>query len=198
VGKVQILSFNFTKAFNEKTRMIKLLTGLLLVVTLAAFAEARERPAPQPSRYTYTLPIDEKSLPEGVTARVLRNEHGVRTFIKNSSDTPLVIDAIYSNDRLVSGKQLVNGKVFGWFPNGVPMQGKQHLKGWQAPFGDISEANIRLPRDPAKIYEGRKPGLDETVPAPEATIINTIYDDKPYEIKATITYHLNPAYEAKP
>ena len=95
-------------------------------------------------------------------------------------------------------QRLVGGKVYGYFPSGVPMEGKQHLKGWQAPFGDIPETLFVLPREPAKIYEGRQTGLDKTIPPDEPIAVAVEYDGKAYEIKATVKYQLNPAYEAKP
>ena len=193
---VELKSLNLP--LENRMRLCPKLLAVLLCLVVTTVATSRERPAPSPSRYSYTLEIDAKSLPKGVTLRVLKDEHGVRNFIKNPAETPLVVDEIYSNDRLVSGKKLVDGKVFGWFPNGVPMQGKTHLKGWQMPFGVQEETILRLPRPPAKIYEGRKPGLDKTVPKPEPIKINTLYDGKAYEIKATVIYALNPQYDKKP
>ena len=175
------------------------LVALLILGPLAGFAAGQGRkPAPPASRYGYTLVIDEKSLPKGVTIRTLKDELGTRHFIKNTSDVPLVINAVYSNEKLVGGSKLVGGKVYGYFPSGVPMEGKQHLTGWQAPFGDIPETLFVLPREPAKIYEGRQPGLGKTLPPDEPITIAVEYDGKPYEIKGTVKYHLNPAYEAKP
>lgn len=165
----------------------------LLVATGPALA--RERPAPPPSRYAYSFKVDEKSLPKGVSVREVTDGKAWRYFIKNTGEKPLVIGEIYSNDKLVSGTKLVGGKVYGWFPTGVPMEGKTHLKGWQAPFGDILETTLILPREPAKIIEGRKPGLGKELPEPEESSIKASYDGKPYEIKITIHYRLNEAYE---
>lgn len=156
---------------------------------------ARDKPAPPPSRYAYTFKVDEKSLPKGVSVREVTDGKASRYFIKNTGEKPLVIGEIYSNDKLVSGTKLVGGKVYGWFPTGVPMEGKTHLKGWQAPFGDILETPLTLPREPAKIIEGRKPGLGKELPEPEESSIKVSYDGKPYEIKITIHYQLNEAYE---
>ena len=156
---------------------------------------ARERPAPSPSRYAYSFKIDEKSLPKGVTVREAGEGNMRRYFIKNSGEKPLVIGEIFSNEKLVSGTKLENGKVYGWFPSGVPMEGKTHLKGWQAPFGDIEETLLILPREPAKIVEGRKPGLGKDIPKPEESSIKVNYDGKPYEIKITIHYRLNEEYD---
>ena len=168
---------------------------LLLLSTFTV--NARERPAPPPSRYEYSFKIDEKSLPKGVTVREAGEGKTLRYFIKNAGEKPLVIGEIFSNDKLVSGTKLENGKVYGWFPSGVPMEGKTHLKGWQAPFGDIEETILILPREPAKIVEGRKAGLGKEVPKPEASSIKVSYDGKPYEIKITIHYRLNEAYDKK-
>ena len=179
-------------------RIQEILLGLLLVVAMMQPAFAQRRPAPPASRYGYTLAIDETSLPKGVTVRLVKDDLGVRHFIKNAGEVPLVISEIYQNDQLVSGAKLVGGKVYGWFPNGVPMEGKQHLKGWQAPFGDIEETLLTLPREPAKIAAGRQAGLGKTLPPDEPVTIAVKYDGKPYEIKATVKYHLNPAYDAKP
>lgn len=171
----------------------RIAAALLLLLALPVFA--RERPAPPPSRYEYSFEIDKKSLPKGVSVREVVSGKNLRYFIKNAGDKPLVIGEIYSNEKLVSGTKLENGKVYGWFPSGVPMEGKTHLKGWQAPFGDIEETPLTLPREPAKITEGRKPGLGKELPDPEESSIKVNYDGKPYEIKITIRYRLNEAYD---
>lgn len=173
------------------------LAGLSAVLLFSAtFSDARDRPAPPPSRYGYVLKFDAKSLPAGITIRELSDNLGTRYFIKNASATPLVINQRFDNERLVGGTKLVSGKVYQYFPNGVPMQGKEHLKGWQAPFGDIPETLLQLAKEPAKIIEGRKPGLSKDLPPPEAAAIPATYDGKPHEIKVTIHYHLNKAYDA--
>ncbi|MBC7854348.1 MAG: hypothetical protein IAF94_13020 [Pirellulaceae bacterium] len=166
--------------------------ALLVVSNMPVFA--RERPAPPESRYAYSFTVDEKSLPKRVSVRTVVDGKNSRHFIKNTGETPLVIGEIYSNDKLVSGTKLVGGKVYGWFPSGVPMEGKTHLKGWQAPFGDILETILTLPREPAKIIEGRKPGLGKEIPKPEEASIKVSYAGKPYEIKIKIVYRLNEAY----
>jgi hypothetical protein len=177
--------------------MNRLHTALFVVafVCLPPFALARDKPAPPQSRYAYTFKVDEKALPKGVTVREVADGKSSRYFIKNAGATPLVINEIYSNEKLVGGTKLENGKVYGWFPSGVPMEGKTHLKGWQAPFGDIEETPLTLPREPAKITDGRKPGLGKDVPKPEAYSIKATYDGKPYEIQGTIHYRLNEAYD---
>ena len=172
---------------------------LLLILAVVMFSHvligySRERPAPAPSRYGFTFKIDAKSLPKGVLVREVRNESSVRYFIKNTSDVPLTINAIVQNDRLVSGAKLVSGRVLHYFPNGVPMQGKRHLKGWQAPFGEIPETLLHI-KEPKKIYEGRKVGLTKELPNPEKISIPANLAGKPYEIKGTIKYHLNKAYD---
>lgn len=177
-----------------KLMLAGLSTALLFSAT---FSDARDRPAPPPSRYGYVLKFAAtKSLPTGIAIREVSDDLGTRYFIKNTSKVPLVINQRFQNECLVSGAKLVSGKVYQYFPNGVPMEGKQHLKGWQAPFGDIEETLLQLAKEPAKIYEGRKPGLSKALPRPEAVAIPANYDGKPYQIKATIHYHLNKAYDA--
>ena len=173
--------------------------GLLLLLAFSGrpgYAQRRGRPAPPPSRYGYTLKFDAKSLPKGVVVRTVRSGATSRYFIKNTSDKPLVINERYQAKRLVSGAKLVSGKVYHYFPNGVPMEGKRHLKGWQAPFGVIQETLLSLPKEPAMIYKGRKPGLSKKLPPPEISTIPARYKGEPYKIKVTIQYHLNPAYDA--
>ena len=148
------------------------------------------------SRYGYTFDIDTKSLPKGVTVRTIRTGKTSRHFIKNTSVKPLVINEKYQLKRLVAGTKLVSGQVYQYFPNGVPMQGKTHLKGWQAPFGVIKETLLSLPKDPMKIYDGRKPGLPKKLPPPESATISAKYNGKQHPIKITIRYHLNPKYDA--
>ena len=100
------------------------------------------------------------------------------------------------NEVLVAGTKLMDGKVYHYFPNGVPMEGKTHLKGWQAPFGDIPETLLRLPRNPEEITTGRAPGLGPDLPQPQAFSLPAKYDDKPHPITGEIRFHLNPAYDA--
>jgi hypothetical protein len=167
-----------------------------IVLCCGATVHAQGRPAPPPSRYGYSLKIDLDCLPKGVTVRESRDALAARYFIANAADAPLVLNEIFQNGALVSGTKLASGKVYQYFPNGVPMEGKTHLKGWQAPFGDIKETVLFLPKEPAKIYEGRKPGLSKELPKSEPFSLPAKYDGKPHEIKGVIRYHLNDAYDA--
>lgn len=172
------------------------LAGLaVLWLGMNAPAYSQGRPAPPPSRYGYSLKVDAASLPAGVKLRELRDELGARYFISNAGDRPLVINERFQNNVLVAGTKLVSGKVYQYFPTGVPMEGKTHLKGWQAPFGDIPETLLFLPDAPAKIYEGRQPGLSKELPAPEPFSIPVTYDGKTNAIRGTVHYHLNAAYD---
>jgi hypothetical protein len=159
-------------------------------------AQARQRPAPPPSRYTYTLHVDADSLPQGAKIRASDDDLPARLFISNAGDKPLVIDERMQNDALVAGTKLMQGKVYHYFPRGVPMEGKTHLKGWQAPFGDIPETLLRLPRDPDEIAAGRAPGLGRELPKAKAFSIPATYDDKPHPITGEIRFQLNPEYDA--
>lgn len=178
------------------------MTALALGISTIGNAQERpapkERPAPPPSRYTYSLKINADSLPKGVKVREVKDALGTRYFISNASETPLVINERFENDVLAAGSKLVSGKVYQYFPNGVPMEGKTHLKGWQAPFGDIPETILSLAKEPARIHEGRKPGLSKELPAPEPFSLPAKSDGNPHEIRGTIHYHLNPAYDEFP
>ena len=179
-----------------KNRILCAAFSFFILVASGSTASAQRRPAPPPSRYSYTIEIDKTSLPKGVTVRTVSDNLGTRHFLKNSSDVPLIINERFHVGRLVMGTKLVSGKVYQYFPNGVPMQGKRHLKGWQAPFGEINETIIRLPKEPAKIYEGRAAGLSKELPPDEQATIAANYDGKPIQIKVTIKYSLNPKYDA--
>jgi len=175
---------------------------LAVIVCSTAAAQGRpasrrpagRKPAPPESRYSYTLEFDAKTLPPGVSIRTVSDKLGTRQFIKNTGDKPLIINQRFSGDRLVAGTRLVSGEVQSYFPSGVPMAGKQHLKGWQMPFGKIEQTIIRLPRPPAKIYEGRTPNTPAVIPPAEKTEIEATYDGKPFPIPVTIRYSLNPKY----
>ncbi len=193
--------------FRIRSALALLLTAHLLVHVASAFAErpassaGERKPAPQPSRYRYTLEFDKKALPKGVTVREVKIGDGqiVRYMVKNTSDTPLIFNDKYdATERLVAGDKVVSGKAYQYFPTGVPMEGKQHLKGWQAPFGDMEEAGILMTTEPSRIAEGRKPGLGKDLPPSESSAIAVKYDGKAYELKVTIHYHLNAAYDGKP
>lgn len=172
-----------------------LLLALAVAAVLPSVALAQRKPAPPPSRYVYSFEVDPDSLPEGVTVREARDGETVRHFIRNTSDKPLIIDMRMQDGRLVGGNKLVNGKVYGYFPSGVPMEGKTHLKGWQAPFGDLKETVLVLPREPETIYKGRTPGLGREVPPDEEYDLPVEYDGKPHAIKLKIRYRLNPEYD---
>lgn len=167
----------------------------VLVFGAASIAQGR-KPAPTPSRYAYTLKFDAESLPKGVKLRERKIGRRTVVYISNASDMPLVINERFQNDVLVSATKVVGGKTYGYFPSGVPMEGKTHLKGWQAPFGDIPETPFGLPTEPMKFYEGRKAGLSKELPKPEPFTISTKLDGKPHEIIGTIHYHLNDEYDA--
>jgi hypothetical protein len=169
---------------------------LVLALGSVLFGQGRQKPAPLPSRYGYSVKINVDSLPKGVTLQEARNGQRAIGLIANASDVPLVIDEIFQGDTLLAGTKLVSGKVYHYFRDGVPMVGKTHLKGWQAPFGEIKATMFSLERDPKKIYEGRKPGLPKDVPPSEAISIPARYNGEPYEIKGIIHYHLNEAYDA--
>ncbi|MDP6113180.1 MAG: hypothetical protein QGF00_31375 [Planctomycetota bacterium] len=177
----------------NKLRAIVLMLAASFCVT--SIDGRGQRPAPSPSRYAYVLKFDVKALPKGVTIREVTDKLGTRHFITNTSDVPLIINERFQGNRIVSGVKLVSGKVCHYCPDGVPMAGKRHLKGWQAPFGDIKQTLITLPRPPARIYQGRKPGLSKEIPKPESFSIKAKFNGKSYEIKGMIHYKLNPAYD---
>jgi len=182
------------RAGAQIARLARLASLALLAIGFTGLGHAQGRPAPPPSRYGYSLKFDADSLPAGVKLREVRDGQP-RHFISNAGDRPLVINAKFQNDVLIAGTKLVSGKVYQYFPTGVPMEGKTHLKGWQAPFGDIPETLLLLPVDPAKIYEGRQPGLSKELPPPEPFSIPATYDGKPHAIRGTVHYHLNAAYD---
>jgi hypothetical protein len=142
------------------------------------------------------LHVEADSLPKGVKVRESDDDLPARLFLSNASETPLVIDERMQNDRLVAGTQLLGGKVYHYFPSGVPMEGKTHLQGWQAPFGDIPETLLRLPRDPDEIAAGRAAGLGRELPQPQAFSMPARYGDKSRPITGEIRFQLNPAYDA--
>ncbi len=118
----------------------------------------------------------------------------VRWFISNSSDKPLIIhERFHLDGELDYGEKLVSGKVYQYFRNGIPMQGKQHLKGWQ--LSSVGITPFYLEKEPHKIYEGRLENLSKALPAPEQIYFPTKYDGKPHCIKGFIHYHLNDLYD---
>jgi hypothetical protein len=153
------------------------------------------RPAPPPSRYGYSLKIDLNSLPKGVTIEEVGEFGNVRLFITNSSNIPLIINEnIDYIGRLVHANKLVSGKVYGYFPSGIPMEGKTHLKGWQE-YEKVNKVMLSLARSPSKIDTGRKRNLSKILPEPESVSIPANYDGRPYEIKGFVHYHLNKRYD---
>ena len=171
-----------------------MLSFALATTFLATPLFAQRRPAPPPSRYSYTLSVDAKALPKGVT---VKSASLGRLFISNKGKKPLIINERFHLKRRVSGAKLVDGKVYHYFPNGVPMQGKRHLKGWQAPFGVIKQTLLTLQKTPQTIVNGRKPGLSRKLPPPETIEVPANYDGKPYKIKVKATFQLNPAYDKR-
>ncbi len=184
-----------SRAPHQSTTLTRWLsTALILMGGISARAE---RPAPPVSKYTYTFQIDTASLPKEVQARKAEDRLAPRYFLKNEGAKPLVIDQRFQDGKLVGGTKLVDGKVYGYFPNGVPMEGKTHLKGWQAPFGDIEEAVLTLPNEPAGIALGRAADAADKPPPSEAVTIPVRYNDEPYELKGTIHYRLNEAFKKR-
>jgi hypothetical protein len=167
----------------------------LLSLGFGIMVHALERPGPPPSRYVYSFKLDADSLPQGVKLREVKDAQGIRYFISNASEKPLIINERFQNEKLVTGTKLENGKTYQYFPNGVPMEGKTHLKGWQAPFGDIPETIVIFAKEPSKIADSRAPGLPAVVPEPEPYALPVKYDGKTHEIRGLIYYHLNPAYD---
>ncbi|HKS40611.1 MAG TPA: hypothetical protein VJX74_08330 [Blastocatellia bacterium] len=172
--------------------LVNLVGILVLALGSVVFGQGRQKPAPSPSRYSYSVKLNVGSLPKGVTLL----ERNGQWHIANASNVPLVINEMFHGDTLLTATKLVSGKVYTYFPNGVPMEGKTHLKGWQAPFGEIKTALLYLGMEPKKIYEGRMPGLPKDIPPSEAISIPAKYNGEPYEIKGIIHYHLNKEYDA--
>jgi hypothetical protein len=175
-------------------RLTRQSIALALIFSFVLTSVARDRPAPPPSRYGFSFKIDARLLPKGVTLREVRTETSIRYFIKNTGNVPLIINERFQNGRLVGGSKLVGGAVLNYFPNGVPMAGKRHLKGWQAPFGKIPETLLHI-KEPKKIYEGRKAGLTRILPKAEPHSIPANLGGNPFKIKGTIHYHLNKVYD---
>ena len=61
------------------------LVGLLSILSTVMHAQTRDRPAPAPSRYSFTFNIDAASLPRGVSVREVASGQSTRYFIKNAS-----------------------------------------------------------------------------------------------------------------
>lgn len=168
-----------------RTKLLTILIILLLsFVGIQSNAQAKRAP---PSRYTYVLEFDVSNLPEGVKIK--------GQFISNSSDIPLIISEKFDMfGRFIGGTKLKSGKVYRYYPDGIPMSGKQHLKGWQTPF-DVNGTRLSLHSAPVTIYEGKKRGLSKKIPKSERFTIPAKFNNKPYEIKGMIHYKLNPAYD---
>lgn len=174
--------------------------GIIALTSLVGAAQTSrgkpDRPAPPPSRFSYTLTMDPASLPPGVTAKENKKGQATGFFMANTSDTPLIVKETFSLDKLVGGTKLVSGKVYFYFPNGIPMEGKQHLKGWQIFSDEIKQTIVTLPNEPATISANRKPGVPKNIPAPESFVIPVKYDGKEQSLRGTVRFHLNPEYDA--
>jgi hypothetical protein len=149
------------------------------------------RPAPPPSKYAYSLQVDLNSLPPGVTIHPIP----VGWCLENDSDRPLILEERFAPDgQLEWGIKLVSGKIYHYYRSGIPMVGKEHLKGWQ----EVSlHPRLQLAQTPIKINEGRwNPDLPEELPPSEAFAIEVNYDGQPHKITGFINYHFNELFDS--
>jgi hypothetical protein len=151
------------------------------------------RPALPPSRYDYSLQIDLNSLPPEVTIHPTQVGNG--WWLDNASDRPLILEeSIALDGQRDSGFKLVSGKIYYYFRTGIPMVGKEHLKGWQ----EVSlHPRLQLKETPIKIYEGRwNPDIPKELPPSEAFAIEVNYDGQPHKITGLIHYHFNELFDS--
>jgi hypothetical protein len=151
------------------------------------------RPAPSPSKYAYSLQVDLNSLPPGVTIHPTQVGNG--WWLANDSDRPLILEERFAPDgQLDWGIKLVSGKIYHYYRSGIPMVGKEHLKGWQeVPL----HPRLQLAQTPSKINEGRwSADLPEELPPSEAFAIEVNYDGQPHKITGLINYHFNELFDS--
>jgi hypothetical protein len=153
-------------------------------------APAGRKPAPARSRFRFQLEIDPKSLPEGVVVEKREVQKIFQTWIRNTGKTPLERLHLDGQGQPWGGTRLAEGKVYGYFPNGVPMAGKEHLKGWVLSEG-VEWQQIIPDQEPAGIAMGRQDGSLE-VPTPDSFSQEWTYGDKKWTITGRIVYSLNP------
>jgi hypothetical protein len=92
------------------------------------------------------------------------------------------------------GSQLVSGKIYHYYRSGIPMVGKEHLKGWQE---DPLHPRLQLKEASIKIYEGRwNPDIPKELPSAEAFAIAVNYNGQPHKITGLIHYHFNELFDS--
>ncbi len=173
---------------------------VLLALTLVALIGVTPSPSfgkravvLPPSRYGFELQFDAKSLPPGVS--IVRAPAGYYRF-SNTSKTPIIIEEHYISDRLVHGTKVEDNLVHGYFPSGIPQEGKTHLKGWQNLSKELTSAIWNPPVRTETIEKGRQPGISANViPSPEPFRYPIKVGGKLHDITGRIVFHINPAYD---
>ncbi len=168
---------------------------LVVLVGVLPTPSFGKRPAPPlpPSRYGYELQFEAKSLPAGVS--IVRAPAGFYRF-SNTSKTPIIIEEIFNANRLVHGTKVEDNLVYGYFPSGIPQEGKTHLKGWQNLSKELTSANWNPPIMTGTIEKGRQPGLPgNVIPPPEPFRFPIKVAGQPHDITGHIVFHINPVYD---
>lgn len=163
--------------------MLALLLPALLLQ--AGHARPDDRCAQAPW-YVATAVLDAATLPAGVEVVA----QGYLPRLANRSSTPLDL----LDPDLAPIDRLVDGKAFHWFARGVPVEGMQHLVGWQNPY-DIDSALLNVPPPAAMTAgPGRPPEL--TPPPPEAFAVPTFHGPDLVVLRGVWQFDLDPGYDA--
>ncbi len=180
---------------------VLVLSALLLPAQASRPGEARCSPSPW---FSARAVLDVSGLPEGVQV----DSTGPLPRLSNPGSTPLVLFRDDSSPRSLPAAdlpwtglplrmpvaRLVDGQSFHYFESGVPMEGKQHLKGWQNPFGQTSEL---LPVPPATLSPAG-PGRPETLDpiGPEPFELRVYWGAEERSLKGEWVYAPNADYDA--
>jgi hypothetical protein len=154
------------------------------------------RLAPPPSRFKYDFIVDPTTLPSGVTCETIRSASGyLQNWIKNSSEIPF---QCFENDylgRTILGFKLVDNKVYVYYPNGIPIVGKTHIKGWVL-WEHTDRHLLSFDGSLMAIYNAQQPGLPVTTPLPPDEIVTFLWDfgGREWTISGTIVYAIDENY----
>ena len=150
----------------------------------------QEKPEPS-SRLTYHLEVDSGSLPAGVSVRVRQvpGSDRVQSWIRNESETPLIVLTVNAQGAVIRRQKLVDRRVY---LAGSPREEAEHSVQWQHLEG-VEEVLLSLSYTPEAVIRGRLPdaGAATEVPPPEPFSIPALFGAEERPITGKIVYSLD-------
>lgn len=173
----------------------------LVIITLLFFISLSSAERQKPvSRFNYDLIIDKTTLPKEIICEIRQStdtESRIQTWIRNPSNIPFQTTQKDALGHIVRGTKLVDGKVYGYYQNGVPVEGGNHLKGWVV-HEEVDKYMMILNKSPEGALLGMEKGLADNTPLPADESVSFFWDfgGKEWIIKGKVVYSINKSYDA--